>query len=114
MFFILSKVLTFLLLPYTQMVIWFLLGMFLKKTIWKKRFLWLGLIYLLFFSNQFIVNEALLIWEVPPTPLASMKHSYELGIVLGGTTEGDRTPRDRIYILKSAERMTHTVQLYKM
>ncbi len=114
MFFILSKILTFLLLPYSQMVIWFLLGLFLKNKIWKKRFLWLGIIYLLFFSNQFIVNEALLAWEVPATPIDSLKHSYDLAIILGGTTEGDRTPKDRIYILKSAERMTHTIQLYRM
>lgn len=114
MFFILSKIFTFILMPYTQMTLWFILAVALRNKVWKKRFLWLGVIYLLFFSNQFIVNEALRLWEVPPTPLKSLKPEYEVGIVLGGTTENEREPRDRIYILKSAERMTHTVQLYKM
>ena len=114
MFFILSKLFTFLLMPYCQMVIWFALGLFLRNKIWKKRFVWLGFTYLLFFSNQFIVNEALLGWEVPPTPLNKLDHHYELGIILGGSTESDKSPHDRVYILKSAERMTHTVQLYKM
>jgi len=88
--------------------------MLLINPIWKKRFLWLGIIYLLFFSNKFIVNEALLLWEIPPTPLNGIKSQYELGIILGGTTDGGMEPRDRIYILKSADRMTQTVQLFKM
>lgn len=113
MFFILSKLLTFLLLPYVQMAIWFVLAVFLKNKVWKNRFLWAGIFYLAFFSNRFIVNEALLAWEVRPTPLSHLTSEYEIGIILGGTTDSEKEPRDRIYILKSAERMTHTVQLYK-
>jgi uncharacterized SAM-binding protein YcdF (DUF218 family) len=114
MFFILSKLLTFLLMPYTQMVIWLVTGMFVKNKIWKKRFLWIGVFYLIFFSNRFILNEALLLWEIPPTPISSLKPDYELGIILGGTTNNEKEPRDRIYIFKSAERMTHALQLYHM
>ncbi len=114
MFFVLSKLFTFLLMPYVQMVIWFLFGMFLRNKLWKKRFLWLGIIYLLFFSNKFIANEVMKWWEIPPTPYRVMKPVYEVGIILGGTTENNKEPRDRVYILKSADRMTQTIQLYKM
>lgn len=113
MFFILSKLLTFLLMPYAQMTAWFLLAIFLKNKLWKKRFLWAGVIYLVFFSNRFIVNEALLLWEVQPTPISQLSPGYDIGIILGGTTNTDKEPRDRIYIFKSAERMTQAIQLYK-
>jgi uncharacterized SAM-binding protein YcdF (DUF218 family) len=114
MFFLFSKLFTFILMPYTQMVVWLLLGIFLRNKTWKNRFLLAGLIYIVFFSNRFILNEFLILWEVPPTAIKSLQPGYETGIILGGATNNEMEPRDRIYIFKSAERMTHTVQLYKM
>ena len=114
MFFYLSKLFTFILMPYTQMIAWFLLSLFLRNKIWKRRFFYLGIIYLVFFSNRFIANEVLLSWEVPPTPIVSLKHEYMAGIVLGGVTNSDKEPRDRTYFYKGADRITHAVQLYKL
>ncbi|MFC2123241.1 YdcF family protein [Bacteroidota bacterium] len=113
MFFYLSKLSTFILMPYSQMVAWFLLALFLRNKVWKRRFLYLGIIYLVFFSNRFIANEVLLYWEIPPTPIASIEHEYTAGIVLGGVTNSDKEPRDRTYFYKGADRITHAVQLYK-
>ena len=113
MFFFISKLLTFILMPYSQMVAWFLLALFLKNGVLKKRFFYLGIIYLLFFSNRFIANEVLSIWEIPPSPIASLELNYTAGIVLGGVTNADKEPRDRVYFYAGADRITHAVQLYK-
>jgi len=113
MFFYLSKLLTFALMPYSQMVAWFLLALFLRNKTWKRRFLYLGIFYLLFFSNKFISNEVLSRWEVPPTPISSLEKRYTVGIVLGGVTNANKLPRDRVYFFKGADRITHAMQLYK-
>ncbi len=114
MFFYLSKIFTFLLMPYTQMFIWFILSIILKNRKWKRIFFILGICYLFFFSNRFIVNEALLLWEIPPTPLEQVSDNYVVGIVLGGITNSEKEPRDRVYFFRGAGRITHAVQLYKM
>jgi uncharacterized SAM-binding protein YcdF (DUF218 family) len=113
MFFYLAKIFTFLLMPYTQMCIWFILSISLKNRRWKKRFLYLGIFYLFFFSNRFIINEVLLKWEIPPTPLAELHGDYGAAIVLGGVTNSERTPRDRVYFFRGADRVVMAAWLYK-
>jgi len=96
------------------MCILFILAISLKRRSLKRTFLLIGIIYLLFFSNRFIINEVLLSWEVPPTPYENILAEYEVGVVLGGITNSDKTPRDRVYFYKGADRITHACQLYKM
>lgn len=112
MFFILSKTVSFLVMPLTIVTICLLLGIFLRKPNRKKTFLWTGVGLLLFFSNHFIANEAILMWELPAKPFA-IAPKYELGIVLTGTTMTKPYPNDRVYFNKGADRVTHTVDLYK-
>ncbi len=114
MFFYLSKLIAFLFLPFTQMCIWFVLAITLKKRSIRVKFLILGLVYLFFFSNRFIVNEVLLLWEVPPTPYENITGEYYAGIVMGGVTNSEKTPRDRVYFSKGADRIIHAYQLYKL
>jgi len=52
-------------------------------------------------------------WEVNTVPYASMR-PHELGIVLTGATMPLLKPNDRIYFARGADRVTHTVQLYKL
>lgn len=94
-------------------VVLFFLSVFLKNEKWRKRSFWLALGMLLFFSNDFIANEVITAWEVKATPMAAITRQYELGIVLTGVTSGSREPADRVYFQKGADRVTHTVQLYK-
>lgn len=68
---------------------------------------------LLFFSNDFIANEAMLSWEVAPTPFEQIKKTYDYGIVLTGVTMNDMVPDDRVYFEHGADRVVHTVDLYK-
>jgi len=113
MFFILSKTLSILVLPLTLVVIFFLLSVIVKKQPWKKRFFWTGFILLLFFSNHFISNSIMRAWEIKTKAFGEMK-PYEMGIVLTGTTQSFLKPDDRVYFQRGADRVTHTIQLYKL
>lgn len=112
MFFILSKTLTYLVMPITLICISFLLAAVLRNVQWKRRFFWTGLVLLLFFSNDFIANEVMSAWEIPARKISDLPQ-YELGIVLTGATK-EFAPNDRVYFTRGADRVTHTVQLYKL
>ncbi len=73
----------------------------------------MGLILLFFFSNDFIANEIMNVWEVKTTAFNEMK-PHKLGIVLTGATVPFLQPDDRVYFSRGADRVTHTVQLYSL
>lgn len=52
-------------------------------------------------------------WELPATPYNEMR-KYKLGIVLTGSTIPGLVPNDRVYFGRGADRVIHTVQLYKL
>jgi uncharacterized SAM-binding protein YcdF (DUF218 family) len=113
MFFFLSKTVNYLFMPLT-VVCMLLLGSVLIRSIhWKKRLFWAGFILLLFFSNDFIANEIMRAWEIKARPFNAMT-KHELGIVLTGSTIPFLKPDDRVYFQRGADRVTHTVQLYKL
>jgi uncharacterized SAM-binding protein YcdF (DUF218 family) len=113
MFFFLSKTLNFLVLPLTMVVICFIASVVIKRQPWPKRFFWAGFILLLFFSNDFISNSAMRSWEIDPKPFNTLS-PRKLGIVLTGTTHSFLEPDDRVYFKRGADRVTHTIQLYKL
>src|SRR5579885_1792461 len=114
MFFLLSKVLSFLVMPLT-IISGLFIGAALVKAAERKRQLFLAaLALLIFFSNDFIVNEVMMLWEVPVTAMKDLRKNYEVGIVLTGVTMHDVGPNDRVYFACGADRVTHTLQLYKM
>jgi uncharacterized SAM-binding protein YcdF (DUF218 family) len=111
MFFILSKVLVYLVMPFTIVCACFLFSWLVKNLKWKKRSFIAATVMLLFFSHDFIANEVMHAWEIEARPIASMK-KYKLAIVLTGTT-ANQLLNDRVYFTKGADRVTHTIQLYK-
>jgi len=113
MFFVLSKTLALLILPFTVICMLFIASVIIRNPKWKKRLLWATFILLMFFSNDFIANEVMRAWEVDPKPLSEMR-SYKLAIVLTGATIPDLEPRDRVYFQRGADRVIHCVQLYKL
>jgi uncharacterized SAM-binding protein YcdF (DUF218 family) len=113
MFFVLSKVLNFFTNPLVIIFAFFILSIFSKASKHKKLFFWIAFSLLLFFSNDFIANEMMSAWEVSPTPYAQIKRTYAWGIVLTGVTANDKMPDDRIYFNHGADRVIHTVELYK-
>lgn len=92
-----------------------LAGLFVRNNVIKKRLFALFVALSLFFSNEFIANELMGWYEAPLVRMDSITNrKYEWGIVLTGVTEADMPNRDRVYIQYSADRVNHSVMLYKL
>lgn len=113
MFFILSKTLSYLAMPFTVICVLLALSVILKPAKWRKRCFWSGFGMLLFFSNGFISNAVMHWWEIPTVAYKDMR-PHQLGIVLTGSTLPFLKPEDRVYFQRGADRVTHTVQLYSL
>lgn len=114
MFFILSKTLGYLSKPLVVIILIFLTSLLVRSKIWKRRLFIIALSSLLFCSNEFISNEIMRLWELPPTPFSEIRKKYEVGILLTGVIKLNYTPDDRVYFHRSSDRVTHTLQLYKL
>ncbi len=114
MFFVLSKLLNFLTKPFLVLSLLLILSYVVKNKLWAKRIRIFVLISFLITSNGIIINELMLAWEIAPVALADIPdNTYETAIVLGGTTDPEREPKDRLYFHKGADRVTHAIHLYK-
>lgn len=114
MFFVFSKVLSFLAQPMAIVAMLLIAGWFIKNQRWKKILLRTGFIMLFVTSNYFISNALMRLWEVPITPYKSITKTYDYGVLLTGVTKTAMTPKDRVYFGRGADRATHTIQLYKL
>lgn len=114
MFFILSKTLNYLTMPLVIVCLLLLAAAITRSKRWKPRLFRTGLFFLFFFTNDFIANEVLRWWEVRATPIAAMEKKYELAIILTGVTKSNMKPDDRVYFQRGADRVTHTLQLYRL
>lgn len=114
MFFILSKTLNYLLQPLVIIGILVLVGIIIRKPRVKKIALRTAVVLFFFFSNDFIANEFARMYEEPITPLKEVTKKYEYGILLTGIARNQVGPRDRVYFGRGADRLTHTLQLYRM
>ncbi|MHA7129030.1 YdcF family protein [Algoriphagus namhaensis] len=113
MFFHLSQFLSFLAMPLTIILIFLLAGIIFLRRKWGKKLLWTGIGLLLFFTNPFLSNLALLAWEPDFKSFDEIK-TREIGIVLTGVTNLSKTAYDRTFFHKGADRITHALQLYRM
>jgi len=84
MFFIVSKVLSFIIHPLIWVVILLLLSLFSKRDKTKKRLLYASIIVLFIFSNTFLFNVVSHQWETDITDPTKINESYDLAVVLGG------------------------------
>ncbi len=114
MFFILSKTVGYLARPLVVILLLFLASIVMRSKVWKRRFFIAALACLLFCSNEFISNEIMRLWELPPTRFADITRTYEVGILLTGVTKSNFDPTDRVYFQRSSDRVTHSLQLYKL
>jgi uncharacterized SAM-binding protein YcdF (DUF218 family) len=100
-------------MPFTWVMVLLLLAIFLKNAVWKKRCLKSGVLAIYLFSNPLLTNSLMLLWEVPATPLNNIKEQYEVGIVLSGVMNVHKSPNDRFYTNKGADRVLHAAMLYQ-
>ena len=82
MFFILSKLLLFSILPFSWFLAFFLFALVVKKPHLKRRYLIISAAILFIFSNPFLQGAFARYWDVKPVPLTASK--YSCVIVLGG------------------------------
>jgi uncharacterized SAM-binding protein YcdF (DUF218 family) len=110
MFFILSKVLLFLIQPLTWIIL-LLLGSFLfRNPRWKHAMRLASLGMLLIFTNPLLSHWAMRKLESPPT---SSITPHSVGIVLSGMMVGGIDVHDQIQLNESAERLTEATKLYR-
>ena len=114
MFFFLSKIASYLIRPLFIVCTCLVLSWLLKNQRWKRRLFLAGIIMLLFFSNEFVMNEAMRAWEIKVTPFSALQKKYEYGVLLCGVAKSEVGPKDRVYIGSAADRINHTLQLYKL
>lgn len=110
MFFILSKVLFFLIQPLVWAVVLLVLSMHSKVEKRRKRYRISALAVLLFFSNQFIFNEVSRVWE-NQTPAFQSSEQYDVAIVLGGISNYDKHHFQSAFYGNS-ERLINVLPLY--
>ncbi len=114
MFFALSKILNYLTTPLVIVSGLLIISLVLRNQNLKKKFFIYGLVLLLFFTNEFIANELISVWEIAATPFNKVSKHYKYGILLSGVTRSAMEPNDRVYFQRGADRVTHSLQLYKL
>jgi uncharacterized SAM-binding protein YcdF (DUF218 family) len=113
MFFILSKILSFLITPLVWVVIFLVVSLIIKDQKKSKKFLITGVCILFFFTNSFMAYEFIRLWEIPVQNKASLKTSYDVGIVLGGGMVVLDKKNDRLIFQNNTDRIIQAIDLYK-
>ena len=113
MFFLLSKTLDFALLPVVWLLALLLAALLARRARWRRQWLAAAFALLLLGTNQALVNEALLAWEVPPVPLAALPRRADAAVLLSGITNVSKSPHDRVYLHEGADRLTHALWLWR-
>lgn len=109
MFFILSKVFAFLLIPFNWMLILALIYIAIKNKLLKKRIGISIIIIGIIFSNPFIYRTANFWWQPKPTILPNNFKS-DVAILLGGFSSFDKY--DNGYMGDNADRFIQAANLY--
>jgi len=113
MFFLLSKLLLFIITPLVWIVALMLYAFFSKDERRKRKAFKISLILLLFFSNSFIVDEVVRAWEIPATTDKQVEGKlFEGAILLGGMTSYD-SKLERIQFNQGSDRVMQALDLYK-
>ena len=112
MFFLLSKVLDFLLLPTVWLLVLLVLAL-LAPPPRRRHWLVATLGLLAVSTNPFVVNELLLAWEPAPVALAALPRQADAAVLLTGITQGQKSPHDRVYLGLGADRFTNALWLYR-
>ena len=114
MFFILSKVLSFVIKPAVWLVVLLIVAVFTKRPVRRKRCLVATLVLFLFFSNHLIFNLVAHAYEPAPVGMADLEEPYDIGILLGGYTYTFvNSATDRHTFNYEANRVTETLELYR-
>jgi len=87
MFFLFSKLLLIFILPLTWILTFLIAGLIAKRLKLKQRFLITSAVLLVIFSNPFLFDQFVNVWDIQPVPLKN--NHYSCVIVLGGFSSDD-------------------------
>ncbi|MDQ3051827.1 MAG: YdcF family protein [Bacteroidota bacterium] len=113
MFFYLSKILHFLIAPLTWFMMLAIVARFVKQPERKRRWWVAAFLVLIIFSNPFLANEAMQLWEMAPVNVNSIHEPYDVGILLGGSLRSYDQQIARPVYSQSVDRLLQTIALYK-
>lgn len=111
MFFILSKVLFFIITPSTWILGLLAYALWTKNPKRKKQANFINLILFLIFTNTFLAQRFIGMWEYKQQNISDID-TYEIGILLGGYTAELRESADFTTLTKNGNRLIQTVELY--
>lgn len=111
MFFYISKVLGYLINPLTWIILALALAILNRNPRKKKRLLTISFLLLIFFTNPFLGDEVIRLWERPleETPA---RH-YTAGVLLCGDIASYDKSADRIIFRSGADRLLQIIELYQ-
>ncbi|QDA62293.1 YdcF family protein [Hymenobacter jejuensis] len=112
MFFLLSKILYYVIMPAVWLVALLLAAVVVRQPVYKRRLLLAALVVALLGTNPGLANEAMLAWELPAVSLRAVGR-HDAGVLLTGITKVNKSPHDRVYLNEGADRLTHTLWLYR-
>lgn len=110
MFFILSKILLFLLSPAFWIILLLLWSFYTKKERRRKYLRIVSLVLFIVFSNPYLFNVLARNWQGDVTTLPPNK-KYAAGILLGGLSKTDRY--NNFYFTSEADRFIQTTKLFR-
>ena len=113
MFFIVSKILSYLLTPVFWVLALLIISLIVKDKRKSKRLIIISVLLFYFLSNHYMVDVFLRGWEYPVKNLPADNSYYDVGIVLGGGIITKNDDDNRLIFRSSADRGLQALQLYK-
>ncbi|MCG8582054.1 MAG: YdcF family protein [Bacteroidales bacterium] len=113
MFFLLSKILSFLLIPFNWCIILIAVAIIFKSRRIKKLAYILATIVFLFFSNTYIFQKVLKAWEYPAESLQTEQYITKPIVVLGGLSNYEDSIH-RIHFKEASDRLLQAILIHRM
>lgn len=112
MFFIVSKLLYFIISPFNWLLIFALLAFLMKDQKRKKRWIIISTCWFLLFSNPYLIHKLTINWQVPQKTF-TQGEQYEMGILLAGFVAFEFKNKQGFYG-SASDRFIQAVRLYKL
>lgn len=114
MFFLLSKLLEFVLAPVNWIILMLVLALaFRRDVVRSRRWLVAAATVLFLLTNPFLLYLAVKAWEVPAYRTDALHRTYKVGVLLGGGMNNYDESLDRPVYSQSVDRIMLTMTLYK-
>ena len=113
MFFILSKVLYFIIQPIVWLIGLLTWGFFSKNGKKKARILRGALFFTIILTNPFLMHQTFRLYETPAVQVDALRDTADIAIVLGGFANFDVPANGCLNFNPAANRLTDALLLYK-